>query len=273
MSDRILQRILSRELLVRTLSGLLLAPVFLGAYYLGGAALLVVVLVLAVGVCWEYFRLARLAGFAPVPAPAYLASAALVLAAFFQFEAAWPLGILLLLTTPLWMDHTRPPERGAFASWAISIGGFLYAGGLLHHFILLRQMENGFGLGLIAILGTWAADSGAYLVGKNFGRRPFAVHISPKKTWEGAIGGVLVGFLAILGLGQVFQLSIAHSAALGLLVPLVSIAGDLTESLMKRSANVKDASHLIPGHGGILDRIDSLMFAVVAAYYYAFYLL
>jgi phosphatidate cytidylyltransferase len=264
---------MSRELLVRTLSGLLLAPIFLGAYYLGGVVLLAIILLLAVGVCWEYFRLARLAGYTPVPAPAYVTSVALVLAAFFQVEATWLLAMLLLFTTPLWMNPTQSPVRSTFANWGISIGGFVYAGGLLHHFILLRQMENGFGLGLIAILGTWVADSGAYLVGKNFGRRPFAAHISPKKTWEGAVGGVLSGLLAILALGRLFQLPIAHSAALGLVVPLVAIAGDLTESLIKRSANVKDASHMIPGHGGIMDRIDSLMFSVAATYYFAFFLL
>jgi phosphatidate cytidylyltransferase len=272
LSERILQQIKSRELLVRTLSALLLAPIFLGAYYLGGVALAVIVLLMAIGVCWEFYQLAKGVGYQPSVYPGYLASAAVVLAAFFRYELTWPVAVFLLLTTPLWVSRSQPTQI-SFANWAISIGGFLYAGGLLHHFILLRQMEAGLALGLMAILGTWAADSGAYLVGKNFGRHKFASHLSPKKTWEGAIGGTAAGFLAILALGLLFHIPTVHAAALGVLVPVVSILGDLTESLLKRSANVKDASHLIPGHGGLLDRIDSLMFAIVAAYYYAFSLM
>jgi phosphatidate cytidylyltransferase len=114
---------------------------------------------------------------------------------------------------------------------------------------------------LLLILAVWAYDTGAYLVGKQFGREKFLTHISPSKTYAGLIGGIVastvVVALGLWGLGQ----SPAHALVLGPLTALAAQAGDLAESMLKRAAGAKDSSNLLPGHGGMLDRIDSFLFA------------
>lgn len=121
-----------------------------------------------------------------------------------------------------------------------------------------------------ATLVTWATDSGAYLAGVSLGRHPLLPRVSPSKTWEGAVGGLvgatLVGWLCARGFA-VFMTPLA-GATLGLVVGLAAQLGDLVESLLKRDAGTKDSAELIPGHGGILDRFDSLLFTVPVTYYY-----
>ena len=121
---------------------------------------------------------------------------------------------------------------------------------------------------LIAVVTVWAYDSGAYAVGRTWGRRHFAVHLSPGKTLEGVAGGliaaVVVSGAVLWSAGQ----PIVGGLVLGLLVGLAAQAGDLAESMLKRAASVKDSSNLIPGHGGMLDRVDSILFAAPAVYFY-----
>jgi phosphatidate cytidylyltransferase len=125
---------------------------------------------------------------------------------------------------------------------------------------------------LLLILAVWSYDTGAYLVGKRFGREKFLTHISPSKTYAGLVGGIvattLVVALVLWGLGQ----SPLHALALGPLVALAAQAGDLAESVIKRAAGMKDSGTLIPGHGGMLDRVDSFLFAapVMTLYVVAF---
>jgi phosphatidate cytidylyltransferase len=125
---------------------------------------------------------------------------------------------------------------------------------------------------LLLILAVWSYDTGAYLVGKRFGREKFLTHISPSKTYAGLVGGIVattvVVALVLWGLGQ----SPLHALALGPLVALAAQAGDLAESVIKRAAGMKDSGTLIPGHGGMLDRVDSFLFAapVLTLYVVAF---
>jgi phosphatidate cytidylyltransferase len=123
---------------------------------------------------------------------------------------------------------------------------------------------------LLAVLTVWITDTGAYFVGKPLGRHKLAPHISPGKTWEGAAGGQLAGLIAVIGLTEAFGLDvdIVHVVALGLIVPTVAQIGDLAESALKRGLGVKDSSGLVPGHGGVLDRLDSLLFAAPTVYWY-----
>jgi phosphatidate cytidylyltransferase len=122
---------------------------------------------------------------------------------------------------------------------------------------------------LVALLVTFATDSGAFLVGKNLGRRPLAPRISPSKTWEGAIGGFLLAVATALVLGQFLELGLSRwqTGLIGATVGMVSQLGDLFESKLKRISQVKDAGSIIPGHGGMLDRLDSLLFSIPAVYY------
>jgi phosphatidate cytidylyltransferase len=145
-----------------------------------------------------------------------------------------------------------------------------YVGLLGTHLIFLRDLHNGRDWVLLALFATFATDTAAYFVGKAIGERRLARHISPGKTVEGTAGGLICGALAVIALNWLLGLRIEADQVLGLalLLPLVAVIGDLGESLLKRGAGVKDASGLVPGHGGFLDRLDSILFCVPLLYYY-----
>ena len=163
----------------------------------------------------------------------------------------------------------RRDPHGETALW-LSFGG-LYVGVLGSAFVLLRDLDNGRDWVLLALLGTFATDTSAYFVGRAVGRRKFAPRISPKKTWEGFFGGVAGGLAAVLLANYLLGIRIepGQAVALGIIVPLAATAGDLFESWIKRSVGVKDASALIPGHGGALDRLDSVLFVFASVWAFA----
>jgi phosphatidate cytidylyltransferase len=170
----------------------------------------------------------------------------------------------------------RPPQGLPTQSWALTLGAALWLGWLISHFTLLRDLSPPFGLGIgtrwmvLAFLVTWINDSAAYFVGKTIGRHPCAPYLSPKKTWEGTIGGWFGGVAATMLLGYwLVDLPWTHGLALGALVATVAPFGDLAKSMVKRQMGVKDFGALIPGHGGMFDRIDSLLFVAPVMYYYA----
>jgi phosphatidate cytidylyltransferase len=144
----------------------------------------------------------------------------------------------------------------------------LYVGVLLSTLVLLRGVEQGRDWVFLGILATFAVDTGAYAVGRSVGRHKLAPKISPGKTWEGAIGGYFAGAAAVLLLNELFNTGVAATTILpfALLMPVVAQAGDLVESWMKRRMGVKDSSGLLPGHGGFLDRLDSVLFVIPLLY-------
>lgn len=164
---------------------------------------------------------------------------------------------------------------------AFSILGVSYIGVSFAHLLLLRytdhslylttswgQISAGAAYLWLAFVGTWASDTFAYFIGTYFGRNKLCPMISPGKTIEGALGGVLGSIIAVSILGTIFKLSIVHSLMMGALVGVAAPIGDLAESAIKRFAGVKDSGKILPGHGGILDRFDSILFTVPAIYYY-----
>ncbi len=153
---------------------------------------------------------------------------------------------------------------------AILAFGVFYIAWLLSHLIAIRQFNEGIVLVFFLFLVTWANDTAAYYSGMRWGRHPMAPVVSPKKTWEGAAGGLLGSIAGAFACRAWFipSLSTADALWLGLLLGVAAPLGDLCESILKRSAGVKDSGSLIPGHGGILDRIDSLIFTTPAFYYY-----
>jgi len=153
-------------------------------------------------------------------------------------------------------------------SWALTVMGGLYLGWFLGHFLLLRARPDGLAWTVVAFLATWISDSGAYFVGLTMGRHKLWPRISPKKSWEGSIGGLVTGVLGSMFVAWLAGLPVGHGAAIGVLIPIITPFGDFAISMMKRQVNVKDSSTLIPGHGGMLDRLDSLLFAAVVVYYY-----
>lgn len=153
---------------------------------------------------------------------------------------------------------------------AVVTFGVLYVAWLLGHLILIRSLQEGIFLVFLVFLVTWANDTGAYLVGAPLGRTPLAPRISPKKTWEGVIGGTVASVAAAFACRAWFleSLTAVDALVIGVVISVTAPLGDLCESLLKRSAGIKDSGSIVPGHGGILDRVDSLIFTAPAIYYY-----
>lgn len=270
----------------RVASAAILVPLLILVLALGEPwiALAVAVAVLLGGV--ETFRLLRAAGYPALPWLGTAIGLALVV------EAAAPADLrdsgLLVVGLGLVLAGAggfaeRDPRLGFAAFMATAFGG-LYVG-LLSFIVRLGALGPALpaaapaaGLGsarawiLLLVLTVWAYDTAAYLVGRRFGRRKFLAHISPSKSYAGLAGGLAAG----LGVGLVAGWALGNSplvmAGFGLLVGLAAQAGDLAESLLKRAAGVKDSGTLIPGHGGMLDRVDSFLFAAPVATLYAAWL-
>jgi phosphatidate cytidylyltransferase len=154
------------------------------------------------------------------------------------------------------------------SDWLWTIGAVMYVGFLGSFIVLLRDFENGRDWVYLALFSTFAVDTAAYFTGRAFGRRALAPAISPKKTVEGFIGGYAGGFAAVLVLNYYLGLRIEawQAVLLGLVFPIAATVGDLAESGIKRSMQSKDTSELVPGHGGVLDRLDSVLFTFTLVY-------
>lgn len=247
---------------------LVLVPSVLCVTYLGGWVFCLAVLAATLLAGHEFFELMRKGGFAPFE-PAGLATIALFVLSTFrpQWQLLRPGLTSLLIISLVWQlfqSHARFPT----ADWALTMAGGLYVGWLAGHFPALRMLPNGYTWTMLLFLITWAGDSGAYFVGLKSGRRPLWPRLSPRKTWEGAIGGWLCGVAAGLLLGTLAGVGPLHGLALGAIISTLAPFGDLAVSMIKRQVGVKDSGNLIPGHGGMLDRIDSLLFTVAGAFYY-----
>lgn len=153
-----------------------------------------------------------------------------------------------------------------------SIFAITYVGWFMSHLYLLRILPNGFSWVLFVFLANWATDTAAYFVGRTFGKHKLAPLVSPNKTIEGSLGGIAGGILVAILFPQlapnVPQGAVYPLLILGILISVLGQLGDLAESAMKRKANIKDSGNIIPGHGGILDRFDSILLTVPLAYYY-----
>jgi len=175
----------------------------------------------------------------------------------------------LAMVSLVWLAF-RSFRKEALTGWVWTIAGIVYIGLLLSHIVALRGLDMGREWVLFALFVTFASDSAAFLIGSTWGHRKLAPAISPKKTWEGAIGGAAAAMLVSPLLVLLFDLRIGYSEAilLGLAVSFFGQLGDLIESLFKRKMKVKDSGSTIPGHGGFLDRMDSVVFAAIVVYYY-----
>lgn len=177
------------------------------------------------------------------------------------------LGLMAAMAHSLWL-YEREREEMAAVSWLATVGGMLFLGWLGSFFFRLRGLgEMAAQWTALAMLGTWIADSGAYVFGKTLGRHKLAPRLSPNKTVEGYLGGIFAGTLFTVVIAYFMKLPLPIAVVLGLLVSVVSPAGDLGVSLLKRSVGVKDSGTLLPGHGGAMDRIDSLIWSVALAYF------
>ncbi len=254
------------DLLARVLVAIpaaILAIVFID---LGGTAWAVLMILLG-GLCLtELYR--ALARWKPVAMVGLASLTAMVLAARFGTEHD-VLGVAMA-TIPVTFLIVIGSDTGGMPT--VSIGGTLlgvfWIGLAFAHAELLRRLPNGGGILIDILVGTFLGDTAAYLGGRLFGRRPLAPKISPHKTWEGLFCGMLIAILSIFVAGlQQPWLTQSDALLLGVTVAVLGPLGDLLESLVKRDADVKDAGHVFGAHGGALDRLDAVIFTVVAGYY------
>jgi phosphatidate cytidylyltransferase len=271
------------ELTKRIITALVAAPVALGMLYLGGLPLAAFLSLVSAGCAWEFYRIATAGGLEPLdPVGIPMAGAVplLVYAAavgLYRPTLAVPaVALLVTLAAVIWARGTARRPLGAASA---TVMGVLYTGGLLSFGYALREHPYAFGdragttLVALPLVLTWASDIGAYFVGRAVGGRKLMPSVSPGKTVSGALGGlaatVVVAWLYVrYALVPVASLTMTLPAIIvfGLVVSVAAQVGDLTESLLKREANVKDSSRLLPGHGGLLDRLDSLLFVLPVAY-------
>ncbi len=258
----------------RICSALVIGPVVGVVVWAGGWAFFGAALIVAGVAGFEFTRMMWAGGH---KASLFFVSA---IVALYSLDAAFPAydiarhGLVWILILSMSWHIIRYRPGSSVVDWALSIGGGLYVGLLLSHLVALRVLPQGMAWTALAILATWASDSGAYFVGRGIGRHKLCPQLSPGKTWEGVGGGLVcglmsggaVGALAMYGCGAI---GLVQGLIVGCLVAVVAPFGDLAVSMMKREAGVKDSGGLIPGHGGLLDRTDSLMFAAVVTYYYA----
>lgn len=258
-SDRSANR---RNLLLRVVSALVLAPLAIATAWFGGWPFAAFWGLAAAGVSWEWTtivapaaaRLVMLTGFGAL-------ALALGLSGTGHFAAA----VVVVVLGAAAINVVAPTGRGVWAG-----GGLIYAAVLLLAPVLLRRDPQG---GFVAILllfaVVWGTDILGYIVGRAVGGPKLWPRVSPNKTWSGALAGAAAGILIGFGFAQALQpRSTVYFAVLGLVLSVVAQAGDLFESAVKRRFGTKDASQLIPGHGGLMDRLDGFIAAALAAAIY-----
>jgi phosphatidate cytidylyltransferase len=247
----------------RTATAVVLAPIALGAIFFGVWAVLTLVFVVMGVAAYELSRALK-----PLPIVAALGAGTLPLIFSIPYERTGILvGAMLSLPWSLFWLARRPETRNLRAVLAMLLMA-LWVGAPLAHLVLFPRSRYGVILILIAVVGPWISDSGAYFAGHLFGRRRLLPSLSPNKTVEGSLGGLLLTVLIVGPVSyQLLDFSLAKAAVIGAGVSLFSQSGDLFESALKRTLDVKDLGHFLPGHGGVLDRIDSLLFTAPAVYY------
>jgi len=247
----------------RTVTALVLAPIVIGAILLGDWAILALVLIVTGLAAYELSR-----ALTPLPFIAALGAGCLPILLSIPYELTGILaGAVLGLPWALFWMAGKPEVRTLRAVLAILLMA-LWVGAPLAHLGLIAKFEDRVPLIVIAVMGPWLSDSGGYFFGRFFGRHPAFPSLSPKKTIEGSVGGLLVTVLVVGWISIEFlNLSVPQAVIMGAAISIFSQSGDLFESILKRILDIKDLGRFLPGHGGMLDRIDSLLFTAPAVYY------
>ncbi len=263
---------------MRVLTAIVLISLVVGVLLAGSFWIYLALGVVLAGALYEYWGLTRAMG---EPAPLWILVPFSYLLLLREHLPSWaPLPLLLAAATVLGLGAMvfLRDWRQSLNRWALAIGGSLWLGLLLSFYasLFFRQQPDpqrrGFLIVLAVFATIWIGDTAAMLIGLRFGRHRFFPRISPKKTLEGAIAELIASTIFFAIAGSILGFGLPASALLGLLIGAVAEVGDLMESQIKRTAGVKDASHLIPGHGGVLDRIDSLLPVGAVVYYYLTFL-
>ena len=271
------------DLAKRVISAVIAAPIALIMIYLGGLPLAVFLAAVSAGCAWEFYRIAAAGCVEPLDPVGIPLAGAIPLAVYaaaiglYRPSLDVPAAIMLvILAAVIW---TRGTQRRPLGAASATVMGILYTGGLLSFGYALREhpyaVGDRAGTALVAfpLVLTWASDIGAFFVGRAVGGPKLIPSVSPGKTISGALGGLAATVVVswfyvrfVLSPVALLTMTVPATVLFGALISVSAQVGDLAESLLKREANVKDSSHLIPGHGGLLDRLDSLLFVLPVAY-------
>jgi len=256
----------------RIITALIGLPLLIAVVWFGEPWFTILVAIWGLLAASEFYRMVSTAKVLPLTYFGLIWALLFILGPHVDYDLTTPLLLTSAVILPLIWLLLRRQKEGAFMNWAWTIGGILYIGWLLSHLVALRGLDDGRNWVFLALLATFASDTAAFFVGRAIGKHHLAPRISPGKTWEGAIAGVLaaiiISLLFTLPTSLQLPLNYWQAVLLGLLVSVFGQLGDLVESLLKRNTGVKESGKLIPGHGGILDRTDSVVFAGIVVYYY-----
>jgi phosphatidate cytidylyltransferase len=273
-------------MLTRIITGVIGIPLVLVlVFWPGGLPFTVLIGLAIVAGMIEFYRASRRGGFRPNRLLGVVAAGLTIYLAREISPQTLLIGPVLVgltilsLSYELLRDNRRP-----VANVGSTLLGLAYVCWLLQHFILLRGIDGSMTLGpwiadrgawlvMFALFCTWALDTGAYFVGKFYGRKKLAPAISPNKTVEGSVAGFACSLIVGAVLGALLHIPQPHGLILGALIGIIGQIGDLAGSAIKREVGIKDFSSLLPGHGGVLDRVDSLLFVGPVVFYYVRFLL
>ena len=262
------------NLKTRILSAVILLPVFIFMIYLGGIPFfLTTLLILGVG-AWEYWRMysQNEANRNSLSLSIILTMAVIFGRYFGGFEIGSRILTVCVFIAMFWgvlsFEKDNPQSANGFA---VMVTCFVYFGWIGSYLLTLRNLENGFSWVMICLLLTWVGDTGAFFVGSLFGKHAMSPAVSPHKTWEGYLGGIITTFLFAMIFHTLSPeirefLTMQQVLILALSMSMIGVIGDLGESMIKRTFGFKDSSNLIPGHGGVFDRLDTVLWAMPIGY-------
>ena len=281
------------DLKQRVITALVALPIALVLLILGGVWFSLLILFLVLVGESEFYRIVEMKGVEPMRITGYILSILLVVVAYFSNEYYLNLILTMAILFIFIMQLYRRDVKTAISSISSTIVSIVYVAWLISHGILLRNIGNelvskygivlkkitmliqkpdymGLAYVVLVVAVTFLADTAAYFVGKSMSKHKLAPVVSPKKTWEGAIAGVVTAIITAVLTKWIMaiKMDVLYISILGLLLGIFGILGDLSESLLKRDVNIKDSGTIFPGHGGVLDRLDSLMFNVPITYYF-----
>ena len=260
----------------------ILLPIGMAAILAGGWYLTALVAVFMGLAAWEYSNLFHMGGLRPSTILVIGGTLLLLIGRNLTGfgSTAWMISLIVIVVMTYHLVAYEHGRDQAGTDFAVTLAGIFYIGWFGAYFISLRNLPEGKWWVLIVLPAVWFADTGAYFIGKRFGKHLLCPRLSPKKTWEGYIGGILVGVLLTalfaalwhVGAGPTSEVTAWHGALVGLVMGIFPTLGDLGESMIKRQVGVKDSGNLLPGHGGAFDRVDSWLWAVVLGYYLVLWL-
>lgn len=256
----------------RVIFSFIILPFVIAAVWFGEPWLPILVTGWGLVAAWEFYRLVRTNKIPTLTYFGMLWILLFTLSPYYQYSFTLPALLSTAIIIPLIYFLFRRNKEQAFTGWVWTLAGIMYIGWLLSYWVAIRGLPDGRNWVFMGLLVTFSSDSAAYLIGRKWGKHYLAPAVSPKKTWEGAIAGVcgaiIISLLFLLPTPLQLPFQWWQAIVLGIAVSVFGQFGDLAKSLFKRNMGVKDSSKLIPGHGGFLDRIDSIAFAGVVIYYY-----